>query len=892
MHRKPVDHLRILLSRIQSLFRGKKLDEDLEEELRSHIAFATEENLKRGMSHQEAQTAALREFGGVTQTKETYRVQRGLPFLEVLTRDLRYSFRQLWKYPGFTLTTVGTLAIGIGVNTAIFTMMDAVVLRPLAVPDLSRVVTVAEEQGRGDYRQVALANYESWKQQSRSFEDLAVRNSVSFSMTGDTTGEGQAAHVAAALTSANFFRVLRTDPLLGRVYQESETQPGRDSVVVLTFAFWQKHFAADPAVLGRSINLDGRAYTVIGVMPKSMQYPTASDLFVPLAPTAQQLDNRIAHDYTVVGRLRAGVSRDQAQQELRLIATRLAKAYPASNLGWSARVEQLLDVVNGDLTPLFYRMILAATGFVLLVVCANVANLQFVRGIARRPEIAVRVALGAGRARLLRHLLTENLVLGILGAAGGIGVAAICLHLCVIAMPERIARYVAGWSNISLNGRALAFSLLLALAAGLTSGLLPALKALRVNLVDQLKAGSRTSSGSRQTHRLRDIFAVAQISLSVLLVIGAALMCKGMWSLLHVADIYQPKQILTFSVNLPPGRYPTDEKQAAWFAASLAKLRVLPGVTHAELTTTLPNGQDQWMDDFRIENRPLLPGKFQSAVRIAASSGFFETLHIPLFSGRIFNSGDTLDTQPVAMVSRAFAERYYPGDTPIGHRIQMGAPTDKQSRWVRIVGVVGDVNYLWIDRTVEPAVYLNAAQLPPSGATYIVATNGNPLALTNAVRKALAALDPAVPLDLVQTYQQYLTEALTGLIYVASTLSVNAFIGLLLAAMGIFGVMANMVAERTREIGVRMALGASPQEMLTMILRRAALLTAIGVTAGIVLAAGLARLSANLIFGVRPNDPAVFVSISAAVVAIALLVSWGPARRAASIDPMRALRSE
>ena len=817
-------------------------------------------------------------------------MQRGLPFLEVLWSDLRYALRQLWKSPGFTLTTVLTLAIGIGMNTAVFSMMDAVVLRPLAVPDLSRVVIVAEEHGRGssDYQQVALGNYQDWKQQSRSFADLAVRTYASMSLTGAS----EALHVQAALTSASFFDVLRANALLGRVYQDRECQPGHNAVAVLSYPFWQRQFGADRSVLGRSINLDGQSYTVIGVLPKSMQYPSVSEVFLPLAPTPQQLQNRTAHDYLVVGRLRSGVSVSQAQEELRTIGERLAKAYPTSNLGWSVRVEPLLDGINGDLTPLYYRLILAATGFVLLVVCANVANLQFVRGLSRRPEIAVRTALGAGRGRLLRHLLTENLVLGAMGAAGGLVLAAICMHLCEIAMPKSIEKYISGWSNISLNGRALAFSLFLALAAGLISGLMPALKALRVDLVAQLKAGSRTTSASRETHRLRDLFSVSQIAFSVLLVIGAALMCKGMWSMLHLADAYQPKQVLTFHVDLPAGRYATDERRAAWFTSSLEKLRGLPGVTHAEITTALPHGQEAWSDDFRIENHPVLPGKFQSALRLAVTGGYFEALHIPRLSGRTFNRSDTIDTLPVAVVSRKFAKQYFSAESPIGHRIQVGAAGSPQARWVRIVGVVDDVNYLWVDRATEPAVYLNAVQMAPAGATYVLTTSGDPMASVAGVRQALAGLDPTIPLDEVQSYETYLTVEFTGLIYAAAMLSIDALIALLLAAIGIFGVMANMVAERTQEIGVRIALGASPEIVLAMILRRAALLTGIGVLTGTVLAFALARLSANLLFGVRPDDPAVFISIIAAITVIALLVSWGPARRAASIDPMRALRTE
>jgi putative ABC transport system permease protein len=885
-----MDKIRTLLSRCAFFFRRKRLDEDLNDELHSHIELAVEENMQHGMTEEEARTAALRAFGGVAQTRENYRVQRGLPFLEILWSDLRYAVRQLWKSPGFTITTALTLAIGIGMNTAVFSMMDAVVLRPLAVPDMSRVVIVAEEHGRGsgDYKQVALANYQDWKQQSRSFADLAIRSDASMSLTG----EGEALHVQAAFATASFFEVLRTNALLGRVYQDRECQPGHNTVAVLSYAFWQKRFGADPSVLGRVVNLDGQAYTVIGVLPKTMQYPSISEVFLPLAPTPQQLQNRIAHDYLVVARLRSGVSVSQAQEELRVIAERLAKIYPASNLGWSVRVEPLLDGINGDLTPLYYRLILAATGFVLLVVCANVANLQFVRGISRRPEIAVRTALGAGRGRLLRHLLTENLVLGAMGAAGGLVVAAVCMHLCEIAMPKSIEKYISGWSNISLNGRALAFSLFVALAAGLTSGLLPALKALSINLVDQLKAGSRSTSASRETHRLRDLFAISQISFSVLLVIGAALMCKGMWSMLHVADVYQPKQILTFHVDLPAARYATDEQRASWFNSSLEKLRALPGVTHAQITTALPDGQEAWNDDFRIENRPVPPGKFQSAIQLAVNDGYFEAFHIPRLSGRYFNSSDSINTQPVAVVSRKFAEQYFSTESPIGHRIQMGAAGSPNAQWARIVGVVDDVNYLWIDRSAEPAMYLNALQVPPPGATYVVTTSANPMALVPAVRQALGALDPTIPLDDVQTYETYLTVEFTGLLYAAAMLTIDALIAMLLASIGIFGVMANLVAERTQEIGIRIALGARPEVVLAIILRRAALLTGIGISVGTVLAFALARVSANLLFGVRPDDPGVFVSIIAAIAAIAFLVSWGPARRAASIDPARTLRTE
>jgi predicted permease len=626
-------------------------------------------------------------------------------------------------------------------------------------------------------------------------------------------------------------------------------------------------------------------------MPKTMQYPSDADLYLPLAPTPQQLGNRSAHQYLVTGRLREGVTVRQAQAEMRILAERLAQAYPATNLGWSVKVEPLLDGINGDLTPLYYKMIMGATLFVLLVVCANVANLQFARGIARRPEMAMRIALGASRWRILRQLMTENILLGVVGAAGGLGFGALYLQIILTTMPARVARYMPGWSNTSLNGRVMAFSLLLAVGAGVISGFLPAIEALRVNVVEQLKSGSRGTTGSGRTHRLRNIFAVAQISLAVALVIGAALISKGMSSMLHLADGYHPDKILTFNVQMPPARYDNPRKLAAFYADSLTKLRALPGVTHAEVSSALPYSENGWMQDMVIENRPMVPGKFQSALHLQVSQGYFDAFHVPIVTGRAFSSNDRLDTLPVAVVSQQFVARYFPGENPIGHRIRMGG-ADSKDPWLTIVGVAEETSYSTWDQTRQPAVYMSAAQVPLQGTTFAVMTDGDPLALAPAVRSALAGLDPTLPLDVVMSYQQYLHELLTGLMYAAAMLAVDALIALLLAAIGIFGVMANLVGERTREIGVRLAMGARREDVLGMILSRASWLTAAGVGAGLLLAFGLAHMVANLLVGVRPDDPAVFASITATIVAIALVASWIPAHRAARIDPMEALRDE
>ena len=810
--------------------------------------------------------------------------------MESFLQDLRFALRQLRKSPGFTITAVLTLAIGIGANTASFSMMDAVVLRPLAVPELDRVVTVYEKRGDGVPRHVALANFEDWQRQSHSFEQLSVRTTADMNMTG----AGDPAHVQAVFASPSFFSVLRSNAFLGRVFNATDAQPGRNNVAVLSYAFWKSHLASDPGILGRKLELNQQPYTVIGVMPRNMQYPSSTDFFLPFAPLPAQLANRIDHNTLVLGRLRRGVTVAQAQAELNLIADRLAHAYPSTNQNSSVKVETLLTGINGELTPLFFALSQGATFLVLLVVCANVANLQFARGLARRPELAMRSALGASRWRLLRQLLSESLIVGLLGGAGGILFALLQMHLSEIAMPDQIARMMEGWSNISLNGRALAISLLLAIIAGLVSGLTPSLEALRINLSDQLKSGSRAVSGSIRNSRLRNILAVAQISLAVALVIGTALMCKGMLGMLHLGDRYQPTRMLTFNVHLPQARYDTPEKQVAWYNQSLDRLRTLPGVEHAVATSTLPFSDQGWLDQTQLESQPLIPGKEPSALRITVSDGFFNAFHIPLLpnSGRTFNASDTRQSQPVAVVSKEFATRFFPGESPLGQRIRMGAAGANQTPWLTIVGVVDETSYELWERSHPAAVYLNAAQLPQENMNYSVLAAGDPNALAPAARSTLAALDGTLPLEHMETYAQYLHLQLTGLFYISGTLAFDAFLALLLAAIGIFGAMENMVGERTREIGVRLALGARREDVLRMILGRAGWLTGIGVCVGLVLAFGLARMAASLLYQVRPDDPMVFASITVAIAGIALLASWLPARRASRVDPMHALRNE
>jgi putative ABC transport system permease protein len=875
-----------IIRRFTNLFRRSHLDREIAAELQAHIDLRIEDNIARGMNPEDARREALVRFGNTASTRERVMGADAALGIESWWADVRYAFRKLIKSPGFTLTAVFTLAVGIGVNTAIFSSMDAVVLRPLAVPAMDSVVTVAEQNNSG-YHPVTLADYQDWVRDSRAFEELSVRREEQMNLTG----AGDAAQVDAALTSASFFSALRVEPVLGRLYAESESQPGRDAVAVLNYGFWKRQFSGSEAVLGRRIELDQRVYTIVGVLPKSVQYPSTADVFLPLAPTPQQLQDRKDHRYFVAGRLRDGVTVGQAQAEMRTIAGRIASAYPATNAGMSVHVEPLLDGINGEYTPLYYRLLMGATLFVLLVVCANIANLQIARGIGRRPEIAMRRALGAGRWRLVRQMLIENALLGVAGAAGGLALGEIDLAVMNAFMPEQVARYMSGWSNIHFSARTFAFSVGLAVLAGVVSGLAPALGSLRVHPAEQLRAGSRSMIGSRRNHRLRNVFAVAQISLAVALVIGAALISKGMRVMLHAADAYEPQKMLTFNVSLPAARYGTPQQRATFYADTLEKLRALPGVTYAELTTALPNTDGGWLRDCEIENRPLMPGKFQTALYLPVSEGYLGALRIPIVAGRGFTRSDSLESVPVAVVSQRFAAQYFPDEDPIGHRVRMGG-SESTEPWFRIVGVAQETSYSLWEVMPHAAVYTSAIQTAPASTGYSVITKGDPMAVAQQARRVLAAIDPTLPLNAVETYEDRVHLNLTGLMYASAMLAVDGLIALLLAAIGIFGVMANMVGERTREIGVRLAMGATRENVMGMILRRASWLTATGLGLGLAAAFVLARLLANLLRGVRPHDAVVFTSISVVIAIVALAASWLPARRAAAVDPMEALRAE
>ncbi len=663
--------------------------------------------------------------------------------LQDLASDIRFAARQLRRSPLFAVTVIATFALGIASNAAVYSVMDASVLRPLAVPQLEHVVSIAEQRGTEYPSQVSFADYRDYGQGSHAFAQFAARAGAYLTLTRS----GGSEHVQAERSTTNVFSLYRIQPQLGRTFAPGEDQPGRDAEAILTHAFWQSHFGGRPDAIGQALVLNGRPYTVVGVMPRSFDHVDFTDLWLPLALSPQQASDRTDRRYTMTGRLRDGVTPAAAAGELSTIAVRIAKQYPQTNGGWHVRVRPVVETINGDLTPIFTRIMLAATLLLMLVVCANISNLQFARTLRRAPELAVRSALGSSRQRIVRQILVESLLLSLLGASAGLLLARAWLRFIMAAMPPEVSRFLAGWSDIHLSARALAYTAGVAVASGLFADLAPALAGMRVNLLQQLKAGGRSVSGSAKAGRLRNIFAGAQIMLATALVAGAACVAASMYSMLHAAQQFAPSHALVFRAYLPASHYPEARQQSAFLHDSLDRLRALPGVRSAEFTTALPyNNSGLWWQDFAIVGDPALPGQTRNTQRLTVSPGYFRSFGIHPVRGRSLSPSDGMDSPPVAVISQRLARLYFGDKDPIGHGIQLGKAPELTPP-VTVVGVVADVIYTWTDQTPQPAVYLSSAQFPADSGTYVVRSDGDPLALAAPARRALAALDSTVPVD-------------------------------------------------------------------------------------------------------------------------------------------------
>jgi putative ABC transport system permease protein len=806
-----------------------------------------------------------------------------------LWNDLRYGFRTLRKAPGFSAATAITLALGIGATTAIFSVCDAMLWKPIPLPHLETLVAVeqADPNDPNDYSRTSPADLTDVRRDAASFSGLAWWNDGLANIVGSN---GEAERVTQVLTSANFFDVVGVQPALGRAFHEREDEPGRERVAVLSDALWRRQFGGDASIVGKSIRFDDEQFLIIGVMPPNFEFPKTAQVWTPYALTPQERGLRSATMLDSVARLRPGVSLEQARAEVAAIGARLERDFPATNRNRKLTVFSEHEYLVGTLNHQYTMLLLYAALFVLLIACANVASLHFARASARTREVAVRVALGAGRSRLILQLLAESILIALAGAAMGLLIGSWGIELIRAGMPAEVAKYIVGWSTIGLDGRALGFTLLLSVTAGILAALVPALQFSRPNLNDALRSGSRGSAG-REKLRLRSFLVAAQLCLAVVLLAGASLMTRGFQSMVDAALPLEPRTLLTLRLALTSRKYHEPYQRAAYYRDVLEKLAVLPGVKGVTAATAVPFSQHSSGRGFDIEGRQFEPGHTPAAMFQTTSASYFPTLHIPLLAGRFLDRTDGAGTPRVAVISDRMARRWWPNESPLGKRIRVHT-LDNSDPWITIAGVVANVPQSTFDREPRAAVYVPFEQRPQLWMDIGIRTTGDPLLSAPAAIAAIRSIDPEQPVSDIASLDRLRHNESLGIIYVSSLMAVFGALALVLSSIGVYGVMAYLVTERTSEIGIRIALGAERSPVLSLIFRRGMITALAGLAVGIVLAYGLASLMRSLVWGVTAGDPATFIGIPLVLIAAAALAIFIPAHRATRIDPLVALRHE
>jgi putative ABC transport system permease protein len=807
-----------------------------------------------------------------------------------LWQDIRYGERMLRKSPGFTVIAILTLGLGIGATTAIFSVVDALLWKPIALPRLDTLVMVLQRDN-GDansWDSTAPADIDDVRREAAAIENLASWQGGSANIVG---AAGEPERVIQTLVTANFFDTIGVQPAIGRGFRAGEDQPGREREVVLSDRLWKRRFAADPAIAGKTIRLDDQNYLVTGVMPSSYDFPMATELWTPMALTPAQASTRRNNSLQSVARLRPGRTVEQASSEIDGIAARLEKTYPDTNKGrhlmvWPAH-RYLLDYE----TQQYSMMLLCSVLFVLLIACANVANLQFARATGRLREVAVRTALGASRWRVIAQLVTESVLLSMAGAVLGLLIARWGVGMMKGGMPPEIQRYILGWKDISLDARTLLFALGAAIGSGILAGLAPAWQCSRPNLTNALKDGGRGASSGGSHHRLRNILVGAEVALAVVLLVGAGLMVRGFRTLVNYGQKLDPSTLLTMRLAITDNKYHEPYQRAAFYRDVLDRIRVIPGVSSVAAVSALPYSDHSDGRSFTIEGRPVEPGQLPSGMYQVATPEYFETVRLPLRAGRFLAATDGADAPKVALVSDRMAQRWWKNESPIGKHIRFGN-VDSKTPWLTIVGVVGDIMHNPYDREPRRTIYVPLPQAPQLYMDIGVRTARDPLAVGPAVTAAVHAVDREEPITDMRTMERQIFNRAIGLNYMAVLMGIFGMLALCLSAIGVYGVMAYMVSEQTHDIGLRMALGAEQQNVLAMVFRRGMTTIAAGLLAGLPLAWAFARLMASLIFGVTANDPTTFISITLALLAAAALAIYIPARRATKIDPIVALRYE
>jgi putative ABC transport system permease protein len=812
--------------------------------------------------------------------------------METLFKDLRYGLRSLLKHPGFTAIAVITLALGISANTAMFSVINAVLLRPLPYQDPARLVTIWEESPERDMYEmpVSFANLRDWVDQNHSFEQISAYTFTNLNLTG----AGEPARLGTVRASANLFPLVGIAPQLGRTFLAEEDRDGANRVVILGHALWQSRFGSDSGIIGKSLTLNNQSYTVVGVMPSNSQFPVGFgylgkvlndpiDLYVPLAAAGREQE-RGNYSFFAMGRLKPGVTIDQARADMSTIERRLELQYPDGNTGIGIRLVPTQEQTVKEIRPALL-VLLGAVGFLLLIACANIANLLLARAASRHKEIAVRTALGASRLRILRLLLTESLMLSLAGGGLGLLLAVWGTQALVALAPDNIPRL----NEVGVDTRVLIFTLVVSLVTGITFGLIPGLYAAKPDLNEGLKEGSRGSMGSVAGKRTRNVLVAVEVALSLMLLIGAGLMLKSFLRLQQINPGFNPDNVLAVNLTLSSSKYPEDRQQAAFFQEALSRLQSLTGVQSAAATTTLPLTLSVSGSDLRVEGHPEPEaGKEMMVATSSISPGYFRTLAIPLKKGRDFSDRDKSGAPSTAIINDDLARVYFPDEDPIGKRITF---TDGES-WISIVGVSGDVKQLGLDSTAKPQVYFPYLQVAAPSMTLAVRSTSNPTSLTAAVKNQIQIIDKDLPIDEAKTMHQLLSDSSSGRRFNMLLLTVFAVVSLILAMVGIYGVMSYTVTQRTHEIGVRVAIGAQSRDVFRMVIRQGMLLAMIGIAFGLAGAFALTRLMTTMLFGVAPNDPATFVGIALLLTGVALVACYIPGRRATKVNPLEALRYE